>query len=359
LITAPDLELEAVLEQRAHALAGQAAGAPIPWGPALTGSGDHRGTLATDAGDRGVLRITLATLDHLVVPDHLPDDFDVSFGDRDDETATAGDPIEAEPSRDDADPAGADLPAEADRPGTEDAAIDDPELARATRELLVKMYDPRANAAVLVDATTPKAEPRTPRAEPKAEQAARRPRSRRTRVVVVLALVASVFTWRAASEAWRDSADPLADSSAPVTRLPWQEVSFGDIVAQFPGTSAPSTFGDDATGVYTHQRFDLPDVTITVISTAPEGVAGNDIALRGVADRLLQSVGGRVDSGGVVDTGWGTAFSGRGATLDGEAYVYVVLTRGSLVEVLAETPGPAGERAQQIVDRITRSFQPS
>lgn len=362
LIAAPDLELDEVLEQRARALAAQASGGgAIPWGPALA--------------EPSSARVAVATLEPIVVPDHVPDDFHTgddlptSFGDAHDVTDDEADTIDdddgaiagPEPDVDALDAEeDTDTDTEADTIGD---AVDDPELARATREILVKMYDPRANAAVLVDATTPKPERRARRTEERDARGERvtaaRRRSRRTTVVVVLALVASVFAWRAASGAWRDDGNTLADPSTPVAKLPWHDVGFGDIVAQFPGTSVTSTFGDEANGIYTHQRYDLPDITITVISTSPDGVAGNDIALRGIADRLLQSVGGRVESGGVVDTGWGTAFSGRGSSIDGEAYVYVALTRGALVEVRAETPGPAGERAQQIFGRITRSFQPA
>lgn len=353
LIAAPDLELDEVLDRRADAVAEHGAAATVPWGPALaaatasasaSAAGTHDdagGSLAVAVAERPTLDLTATLPEPDALDDALapPRDAGTVVDDDTADTLDAGDSVDTD--------------------DTDDGEhVHDPDVAQATRDRLARMYDPRANAAVVVDATTPKpARATTARDDASPTTAPQRARRRRKVLLAVIALVATVFAVRTAADALGDDR-ALDDPTVPVERLPWREVSFGDLVAQFPGTSATSTFGDESSGVFTHRRFDLPDVSVTVIEASPAGVAPNDIGMRTVADRLLAAVGGRLVSGGVVDTGWGTAFTGTGTTPDGDALVYVARTAGSLVEVRADLNGTSGERARQVFDRITRSFQP-
>ena len=252
----------------------------------------------------------------------------------------------------------------------------DPEL---TRQQLSRLYDARTAAPVLVEAEAPRAgadaSPPTPSAPPRSATRTRTSRAepsrgaadarvrevRRNRqraALVVVALVLGYVGLRVVRHAMDDdSAAAVRDPSTAVNALPWRDEAYGELTVRVPTTPDPRTV-DAASGYTRFDRYDLPDVLITITSRAPVPGLATEAGLRTYAAQTAQLGGGGLANGFARDLTFGTAFSATLDVPDGVGYLYVVSTPTEVLEIRADASSTETGRPTRIFEQIIRSVSP-
>lgn len=253
----------------------------------------------------------------------------------------------------------------------------DPEL---TRQQLSRLYDARTAAPVLVEAEAPRAGADT--AAPTASSAAARPatrvrtgraaplrgapdataravrRNRQRAALVVVALVLGYVGLRVVRHAMDDdSAAAVRDPSTAVNALPWRDEAYGDLTVKVPTTPDPRAV-DAASGYSRFDRYDLPDVSITITSRAPVPGLATEAGLRTYAAQAAQLGGGGLANGFARDLTFGTAFSATLDVSDGVGYLYIVSTPTEVLEIRADAASTETGRPTRIFEQIIRSVTP-
>jgi hypothetical protein len=250
---------------------------------------------------------------------------------------------------------------EAPRPPVATAAPTEPD-PELTRQQLSRLYDARTAAPVLVEAESPRAEAdAAPPAPSRGAADARVREVRRNRqraALVVVALVLGYVGLRVVRHAMDDdSAAAVRDPSTAVNALPWRDEAYGELTVRVPTTPDPRTV-DAASGYSRFDRYDLPDVLITITSRAPVPGLATEAGLRTYAAQAAQLGGGGLANGFARDLTFGTAFSATLDVPDGVGYLYVVSTPTEVLEIRADASSTETGRPTRIFEQIIRSVSP-
>jgi hypothetical protein len=225
------------------------------------------------------------------------------------------------------------------------------ELAELTRRRLVKLYDARTAAAVLLDVDTPVNAPR-PAATVRDETVRRSPRrSRRRALLAVVLVVVAVAAGRSLGDALRaPDQGRIGDVTTPIDKLPWRTVQSGPVRITAPGVPV----GAGSSG---YQRYALPDVDLMVTVRSPAPSLNSDVALRTYTSQLAAQLGGRLIEGFALVSSEGTGFSAR-LEVDGRTtLLYVLSAPGAVVEVRGDVHAGDPARPQAIFERTINAIE--
>ncbi len=237
-----------------------------------------------------------------------------------------------------------------------DRAADPPqrpqdELAELTRRRLVKLYDARTAAPVLLDVDTPV---NGSRPSPRSTGAGSGRRARRSRwrvaiaVVLVVAAIAGGGTLVDLFDA--DDQGRLTDATTPIDKLPWRTVRSDQVRMIAPGEPVGATGS-------AYQRYALPDLDLMVTVREPAPSLTSDVALRSYTSQLASLVGGRLIEGSALVSSEGTGFSARLDVDRRTTLLYVLSAPGAVVEVRGDLLGGDPARAQAIFERTINSIE--
>ena len=239
-----------------------------------------------------------------------------------------------------------------------DKAADPPqrpqdELAELTRRRLVKLYDARTAAPVLLDVDTPVNGSR-PSPRSTGATAGRRARRSRWRVAVAVVLVAAAIAGGGTVVDLFDAGDQgrLADATTPIDKLPWRTVRSDQLRMIAPG--APVGAAGSA-----YQRYALPDLDLMVTVRDPAPSLTSDVALRSYTSQLASLLGGRLIEGFALVSSEGTGFSARLDVDRRTTLLYVLSAPGAVVEVRGDLLSADSVRAQAIFERTINSIEVS
>jgi hypothetical protein len=156
-----------------------------------------------------------------------------------------------------------------------------------------------------------------------------------------------------------DDAAAVRDPTTAVDKLPWRTVRYGDVLVDMPTHASSATLADASGSSYRYDRYVLPDLTLTITVRDAAPSLSSDAALRSYSTSIASQLGGRVLVGVARDVTFGTSFAANLDLPDGPAQLYVLSTRGSLIELHADISDESSGRALRIYEQIIRSFSPA